>query len=356
MSRHPKVRLPARRPSVTVVIPCYNYGHYLPRALESVLSQPGVDVEAIVIDDCSPDGSAAVVSALAAADERITPILHTVNRGHIATYNEGLLQARGDYCALLSADDALTPGALARATALLEAEPGVGFAYGHPLVFEDDLPPAPTRVRGWTVWSGHEWLERRSRRGDNCIHNPEVVMRTSVQHAIGGYDPALPHAGDLEMWLRAAAVADVGRVNGPAQAYYRVHAQSMQRTTYAGHVNDLEGRLDSFAKVLVGPASTVPDGVRLFASARRALAVSALTYARLAYEHGRAEREPVGEYLAFAQRVWPEARRLRQWGAVERRASLPAERLARGLSWRGRRVYQDLEGRLRWRRWRRYGI
>ncbi|MGA9860219.1 MAG: glycosyltransferase family 2 protein, partial [Solirubrobacteraceae bacterium] len=86
-----------RRPSVTVVMPCYNYGHYLSRALTSVLSQPEVDVDVILIDDASPDGSGDVVRALAAADSRIHPILHERNHGHIATYNEGLELATGDY-------------------------------------------------------------------------------------------------------------------------------------------------------------------------------------------------------------------------------------------------------------------
>jgi len=356
VSRHPTPRPLARRPTVTVVMPCYNYGHFLPRALGSVLDQPGVDVDAIVIDDASPDGSGAVVRALGAADDRIRAIVHERNRGHIATYNEGLEQATGDYVVLLSADDALTPGALARATALLEAEPSVGFAYGFPLVFEDEPPPATTRVRSWSVWPGAAWLERRARTGENCIHNPEVVMRTSVQHAIGGYDPRLPHSGDLEMWLRAAAVADVGRVNGPAQAYYRVHRDSMQRTTFAGHVNDLEGRLDAFRAVLVGPDARVAGGEALYAAARRALALRALDYARVAYDHLRADREPVAEYLAFAERVWPAARRHRKWRQVQRRAELAPDRVARGVAGRSRRVALDLEGRLRWRRWRRTGV
>ena len=193
----------ARRPSVTVVMPCYNYGHYLPHALATVLEQPGVDVDVIAIDDASPDGSAAVVRRLADADDRVHAILHARNRGHIATYNEGLERATGDYVVLLSADDALPPGSLVRATALMEAEPSVGFVYGHPVVFADDLPTAPTSIRGWTVWSGAEWIERRCHSGENCIMNPEVVMRTSVQRAIGGYDARLPHSGDLEMWMRA---------------------------------------------------------------------------------------------------------------------------------------------------------
>jgi hypothetical protein len=335
-------------------VPCYNYGRYLPGALTTVLGQQGVDVDVILIDDASPDGSAAVVRELAAADTRIRPILHERNRGHIATYNEGLEQATGDYVVLMSADDALAPGALARATALMEAEPSVGLVYGFPIVFSDELPAASTRVRTWSVWSGREWIEGRCRRGENCIHNPEVVLRTSVQHAIGGYDPDLPHSGDLEMWLRAAAFADVGRVNGPPQAYYRVHQQSMQRTIYAGHVTDLEGRLDAFRKVLVGPESRVADGEALYATARRSLARAALGHARNAYEHGRTDQEPVAEYLAFAEREWPAVRDSRAWRAVERRGA--AGTVTRGVAWRSRRIVEDLEARVRWRQWRRYGV
>jgi hypothetical protein len=239
----------------------------------------------------------------------------------------------------------------------MEAEPAVGLVYGHPMTFSDQ-PPAdiPTKVKGWTVWTGAEWLARRCRDGDNCIINPEVVMRTSVQHTIGGYDPALPHSGDLEMWLRAAAHADIGRVNGAIQGFYRVHGNSMQHTIYAGHVNDLEGRLDAFRKVLVAPGARVARGEELFATARQALAHSALEYARLAYEHGRAEQEPVAEYLAFAERVWPAARQSRRWRSVQRRSGVAVERFERGLVWKGRRLASDVQTRLRWRQWRRYGV
>lgn len=346
----------SRRPSVTVVVPCYNYGHYLPGALATVLAQPGVDVDVILIDDASPDGSGTVVRDLAAADPRIRAIIHERNRGHIATYNEGLEQATGDYVVLMSADDALTPGSLARATSLMEAEPGVGFVYGHPITFEDALPPARTSVRDWTVWSGEEWIQIRCRKGENTIMNPEVVLRTSVQQAIGGYDPKLPHSGDFEMWLRAAAVADVGRVNGPAQGYYRVHSASMQRTVYAGHVTDLEGRLDAFAKILVGPDARLARGEELFDTARRALAGAALRYARLAYEHGRTDVEPVDDYLAFAERVWPQSRHSPRWAAVRYRARLAPARLQNGLVWKSRRALTDLEGRIAWRQWRRSGV
>jgi hypothetical protein len=356
VSRHVRPRPLDRRPTVSVVIPCYNYGHYLPTAVASALGQAGVDVELIVVDDASPDGSGAVVQELAAHDDRIRAILHPSNRGHIATYNEGLAEARGDYVVLLSADDALPPGALARASALLEANPSVGLVYGHPVTFVDESPQASERVRSWTVWPGEVWIERVCRSGRNCIMNPEVVMRTSLQHAIAGYDPELPHSGDIEMWMRAAAVSDIGRVNGPPQGFYRVHGDSMQRTTYAGHVIDLEGLLDAFEKVLVGPGARVSRGPELFEKACRGLAGYALEYARAAYDHGRASEEPVDEYTAFAARVWPAVQQTRTWRALQRRAAAEPGRRAGGLTPAASRLAVDLRWRVRWRRWRWSGV
>src|SRR4051812_11018034 len=123
---------------VDVVVPCYNYGQFLPACVESVLAQEGVDVRILIIDDCSPDDSADVGARLAAADPRIEFRRHTVNRGHIATYNEGLMEwAESDYCVLLSADDLLTPGSLARAVAVMEAHPQIGFVHGRFIPLED---------------------------------------------------------------------------------------------------------------------------------------------------------------------------------------------------------------------------
>ncbi len=355
MSRRLRPESPKRRPSVTVVLPCYNYGHYLPTAVASVLEQPSVDVELILIDDASPDGSADVVRAIA-ADERIRPILHSVNRGHIATYNEGLALAAGDYVVLLSADDALTPGCLARATALLESEPSVGFVYGFPVEFVDALPRADVNVRDWKVWRGAEWIERVCRTGRNCIFSPEVVMRASVQREIGGYNPDFPHSGDLEMWLRAAAVSDVGRINGAAQAYYRVHSASMQRTTYAGLMTDLEARLETFEKVLSASANHLPKADELLAAARCALATSAVEHASWALDRDGARDDVISDYLAFASQAWPPISQTRKWRALVRRA----ESRHRGFVQRAgpitRYVVEDAKGRVLWRQWRRTGL
>src|SRR6267378_7316160 len=84
------VALSGPLPRVTVVVPCYNYGRYLPDCLGSILAQPRVDVDVVLVDDASTDGSGDVAEELAAMDRRITLVRHARNAGHIATYNDGL--------------------------------------------------------------------------------------------------------------------------------------------------------------------------------------------------------------------------------------------------------------------------
>jgi hypothetical protein len=324
--------------------------------VRSVLDQPGVDVNVILIDDASTDGSAETVRELAAPDARVRAILHSRNAGHIATYNEGLEQARGDYVVLLSADDALTPGSLARATALLETHPSVGLVYGNNEAFLDDLPSVTQNVRSWTIWSGYEWIDKRCQSGRSCIASPEVVMRTSVQHAIGGYDPNLPHTGDLEMWLRAATVSEIGRVNGPPQAYYRVHPASMMRTTYSlNSLMDLEQTLSAFETALTGPKAPVSNADALLAKARKALAASAVGNALGAYDHGRSSEAELEDYMAFAVRVWPGVNNTLRW-RLARSAAANKRQMSSGWGAAARRVAEDLRWSFKRRRSRWSGL
>ena len=267
----------------------------------------------------------------------------------------------GDYFVLLSADDLLTPGCPRPApTALMEAEPTVGLVYGHPLSSCDEVPRSPPRrCAAGRCGPAREWIARRCRKGDNCIFCPEVVVRGSVQRRVGGYNADLPHAGDLEMWLRVAAVADVGRVNGANQAYYRIHDQSMMRTVFAGLLRDLNERRAAFASVLLDPDFDRGDGAALYAAASRAQARTAIDRVCWALDNDQAETVPIDELLAFARDVWPDAPRSRQWRAMARRRSHVGEDGLHGV-WglvaAGHRLERDLSDRVRWRRRRWSGV
>jgi Glycosyl transferase family 2 len=318
---------PAGRPSVTAVIPAYNYARFLPECVGSILSQRGVDVRVIVVDDGSGDDTPRVTRELA-ADERVTVIRHERNVGQLPSVNEGLALVESEFAMKFDADDLLPPGALARATALLQAEPRVGFVYGRPLHFSGAVPrPADAPAKSWTIWPGGEWLARRCAVGTNVISQPEVVMRTAALREAGPIRTDLPHTFDLYLWCRLASLADVGRVNGPAQGIYRVHEASLQRTVHSGRMLDVVERARAFDALLT--ENDIPGSLELAASVHRALAASALERACRAYDRGRSEDEPVDELVDFALSTWPRSQRLPQWRALERRRQLGAARVPR---------------------------
>jgi GT2 family glycosyltransferase len=338
--------------SVSVVIPCYNYGHLLPACLASVLTQEGVEVRVLVIDDASPDGSGAVALRLAEEDPRVTTIVHEVNAGHIATYNEGLGKADGDYVVLLSADDMLVPGSLQRATAVMEADPRVGFVYGYSLYFNDEGPYREPRTTGGRtrVYRGQDWIARRCRNADNMISSPEVVVRTSLQHEVGGYRSDLPHAGDLEMWLRLAARADVGVVTGVDQALYRVHEKSMSRTTFAASAEELQQRHRAFEVFFETSGDRLQRAGELRAQARLASARRAAWRAGRLIRLGDAQSVEAAHILArFAVRLCPAVERtpeFRAWRWASGRGSVLSPDYARVALTALRGRVQD---RLYWR-------
>ena len=308
----------------SVVIPCYRYGRYLPAAVQAALDQPGLAVEVIVVDDASPDDSGEIAEALAATDPRVRVLRHRTNRGHLATYNAGLAAARGDWIALVSADDLLTPGALTRAAQLMVAHRSVGLVYGRARHFTGAAPEPVLATTGWIVWPGRDWIEARCRGGHNVIASPEAVLRGSLARRLGGYRADLPHAGDLEMWLRAAAAADVGYVVGSDQAFYRQHAENMHRTRFRadladGALIDLEQRWLAFRTALAEAGPAIEPRAPLEALVRQTLADEALDRAAGARGRGMAA-DTVRALIDFAAELAPRrGARMRHRVALEPR-------------------------------------
>ena len=282
---------PPSAPRVSVVVPTYNYGRFLTECVESVLSQAHVDVDVIIVDDASTDDTAAVGFALAARDDRVRMITHPENKGHITTFNEGLFEAQGTYVVLLDADDVLAPGSLARSTALPGGPTGGRHGVGPAArVHRRDAAahlvqgPQLVAVVGPRLARGPlpQRVQPHHHARDRDAH---VGMRDT-----GGMKHARPHTADFELWMQMAARAEVGRVNGPVQAYYRVHPDSMQRTIYAGVLTDLRGRWGAFDAVFAGDAGRFPDADQLHDAARRAIAGWALDLACRAYDRGHTTR------------------------------------------------------------------
>ncbi len=213
--------------SVDVVVPCFRYGHFLRECVASVLSQSGLKLRVLIIDDASPDNAEDVAQELVRSDPRVDYRRHASNQGLIATANEGIGWASADYMLLLSADDYLLPGALSRSVDLMDGHPSVAFTFGGAVVLNEggERSRLRTGVGSKTrILSGLDFVALN--RARNIVASPTVVVRTSIQQRLGGYLADLPHTSDMEMWLRLAGHGDIG-VIAADQAVYRQHSTNM---------------------------------------------------------------------------------------------------------------------------------
>jgi glycosyltransferase involved in cell wall biosynthesis len=310
--------------TVSVFIPCYNYGRFLPDCVASVLSQSGVDLRVLIVDDASTDDSAAVAARLAALDDRVELRIHRENRGHIAAYNEGMAWATGTYTVLIDPDDMLTPGSLQRACALMDAHPEVGLVYGDVRVFHDGapVPPPSDEHASWTIWPGQEWVADRCRAASNCIYAPEAVVRTGLYHQLGGYREELPHTADFEMWMRLALHADVGYIAGPHQAVYRQHPASLHNQRFNTERKELPQYVAAFATLFREYADRIADAERLETLVRRTLAERALNAACRLYDHGPWHPDDAIAFEQLALATYPRAATLAVMSRLQRRKLL----------------------------------
>ncbi len=345
--------------TVDIVIPCYNYARYLQGCVHSVLSQLGVDVRVLVIDDASSDDTAEIGKKLAAYDNRVEFHQHKLNKGHIATYNEGVIDwSSAEYVVLLSADDLLAPGSLRRAVKIMNADKTIGLVYGRSIYFEmeNEIPKTTRRERGYTRWPGTEWIEERCRAGYNVISSPEVVVRRTIQQAVGGYCQELPHTGDLEMWLRIAAVSDIAYVRGVPQAYYRRHSSSMLQSLYRNKIVDLQQLKAAFDIFFENHHNIIADSFQLHELANHALAREALWEACRAYDHNQVEESGAEEYVRFAMKTYSAAKTLSEYAALRRRRTLGPIICNRTQIFAVSALMRRIRGWLLRERWKRQGI
>jgi glycosyltransferase involved in cell wall biosynthesis len=337
-------------PTVSVIVPSYNYGHLLEGCVASILAQEGVRVQVQIIDDCSPDDTSAIGRRLAMLDERVEFHRQDTNAGLIATANAGLRRADGDYVLLLSADDLLVPDCLHRATTVMSAHPSVGMVYGRARYAHEGRPiPAPTgRWRGADIWTGADWIGRRCRSGYNCVSSPTAVVRNSVQRSVGDYDQDCTHASDLNMWLRIAAITDIAYIRGIPQAIYRVHSASMMRS-HDGPLVDLRERRLGFDSFFMHRLGELAEMEELRALSARALAGQALWLASRAIDRGGPHDPIVEDLIGFALDTYPDCEHLREWRGIRSRMQRSVPKLSAHLPSRITRLLRGYRAQLRLR-------
>jgi glycosyltransferase involved in cell wall biosynthesis len=201
-----------------VIIPCYNYAHFLPDAFASVLAQTLVDWELIVVDDGSTDATLTIARQLLAQHpDRRMRVFHQPNQGNAAARNTGAARAAGEYMMYLDADDLLAPTYLEQTTAILRAQPNVGFVNTGMRLFGEDR---------------HDWPSTayvaRLLPLENAVLSHALLRRVAWEQ-VGGFDAVHRLYGleDWDFWLRLAAVGWQGRHIDQLLVFYRRHGRSM---------------------------------------------------------------------------------------------------------------------------------
>lgn len=232
-------------PRVSVVMPAYNSAAYVVEAVTSVLGQTWRDLELIVVDDGSRDGTVAAVEALARDDARLRLVVQPNSGRPSVARNRGLALARGRYLAFLDSDDVWFPKRVERMVAALDAHPGwVAVFHDLKLIAADGADLHQTyladadflaRAAPWLNRLGDGWWECDERffvfmsLVYAAVHTQSVMIaRDRLADPGVEFDSGFVVCEDNDLWIRVAMQGRMGYLDQILSAY-RQHGSSIIR-------------------------------------------------------------------------------------------------------------------------------
>jgi len=221
-------------PAVSVIMPNYNGSRFVEAAVASVLAQTLTDLELIVADDASSDGSADLIAALARRDPRVRLLRSDVNAGPAGARNRGLAEARGRWVAVVDNDDLIHPERLSLLVAAAEAG-GADIAADSLLIFDDDrvrrptlLMPCPVNARSARIGLAEYVRSNALRSAGLPLGYLKPIFRgTMLQDTAIRYDPSLRTAEDYDFVARLLLAGYVFLAFPQITYFYRKHAASI---------------------------------------------------------------------------------------------------------------------------------
>jgi glycosyltransferase involved in cell wall biosynthesis len=208
-------------PLVSVVLPVHDGERFLAEAVGSILGQTLGDLDLVVVDDGSTDGTRRI---LAGYDDPRLRVVAQPHRGLVAALGAGIAETRAPYVARMDADDVSEPLRLERQVELLERRPRIGMAATWVAVMNEE----GRELRRHVLPSEHDDLARRL-----LLRNPfqhgSVLLRRAALDAVGGYRDDYGANEDYDLWRRLVGSWELACV--PEVLYhYRVHAGAVTQT------------------------------------------------------------------------------------------------------------------------------
>lgn len=230
------------RPLVTFLSPCYNHAAYVIQSLESIRAQNYPNLQHVIIDDASTDGSADLIERwIADTGHRCEFIRHSRNKGISSTLNEGIEMCQGELWTALATDDFITENRTQKFVDFLLNRPEVGMVVSDSLMVNE--VGQPVIVNGTSSFlqcatATHPNFSLNSfGRYDSLLYGNYVpgsmMFRKSLLQRLGGFNVDLK-IEDWDMWLRIASIAEIGFLNEKL-TYYRRHASNSVNQSHLIH-------------------------------------------------------------------------------------------------------------------------
>jgi glycosyltransferase involved in cell wall biosynthesis len=190
-------------PNVTVIMPCFNHARFLTDSVNSILRQTYLDLELIVVDDCSTDASWQIIEKFATHDARVKGVRHEHNEGPSRSRNDGLRAASGQFIGFCDSDDVWESEKLTTEIDLLRNNAGYGVVYSDARIIDEEgqltgkrfseLFPLPKPSSGWLFPE----LAKR-----NFMNIQSVVMRMECAQRVGLFDEGVKYIEDWWYWVQ----------------------------------------------------------------------------------------------------------------------------------------------------------
>jgi glycosyltransferase involved in cell wall biosynthesis len=223
-------------PLVTAIVPSYNYARSVCNAVDSLLAQTFEDLEIVVVENASTDGSRELLEGRFGQDPRVRLFLETEHLSMSGNFNRALRYARGRYVGLCAADDRWYPHHLATVVPALQAAPQASLVYSRADIVDGEGKPLPPMF-DIEPDDGH-FFERLLLHGI-FVPAMTVVFDRELALARGGFCEDMPIGMDLDMWLKLSVDREVRHVDqvtiavsihgGNASAKSKLVAERMRR-------------------------------------------------------------------------------------------------------------------------------
>lgn len=234
---------------VSIIVPCYNYGHFLSETLDTVLHQTYHNWECLIIDDGSTDNTKDIAHEYIVKDKRFIYI-YQANKGLSAARNTGLLNAKGWYIQFLDADDLIAPQKLELQVGCLSNNSSFHITYGNVRYF--DTNNKLEYKRGYDL-SDVSWMPCISGKGldiltslmlNNIMVVSSPLIRRELIDKVGSFNVGISALEDWEFWVRCALVGSYFQYDNREEVltFIRVHSSSMQKDEYRMLMAELKMR------------------------------------------------------------------------------------------------------------------